>query len=209
MSARVSTIDPDSVAALLFDLGNVVIDTDFERVLRVWADLSAAPIEQIREGFQQDEAYARHERGELDFCGYCDHLRERLGVDLSDDQLFAGWNAIYVGETPGAAALLAHVSTRRPAYAFTNTNPAHQQVWQVEFADLLGHFREVYVSSDLGLRKPEPAAYRLVAGRMGCAPEGVLFLDDVVENIEGALAVGMQAVLVRSFDDVRVALAGI
>ena len=54
-----------SADALLFDLGRVVIDIDFNRAFSRWAEHARCDQKLIREGFQQDTAYKRHERGEM------------------------------------------------------------------------------------------------------------------------------------------------
>jgi putative hydrolase of the HAD superfamily len=50
-------------------------------------------------------------------------------------------------------------------------------------------------SHAVNLAKPEPAIYRHAAEGLRTAPENILFLDDRTENIEAALAIGMQAIL--------------
>jgi hypothetical protein len=103
---QMSTTDLGSVRALLFDLGGVVIDLDFDRAFRFWADRASCAPAALAQRFAFDEAYEQHERGELDASGYFSALRRRLGVRLSDDDLVAGWNEIYIGPVPGAATML-------------------------------------------------------------------------------------------------------
>jgi epoxide hydrolase-like predicted phosphatase len=55
-------------------------------------------------------------------------------------------------------------------------------------------FDAVVISGEVGLRKPEPAIYRLAAERLGVAPEGCVFVDDLAPNVRGAAAVGMVGV---------------
>jgi putative hydrolase of the HAD superfamily len=50
-------------------------------------------------------------------------------------------------------------------------------------------------SHALNLAKPEPAIYLHAAEGLHTPPANILFLDDRTENIEAALAVGMQAIL--------------
>ena len=52
-------------------------------------------------------------------------------------------------------------------------------------------------SCDVGLRKPDPAIFRLTCERLGVAPEGAVFLDDTRRHVEAARQVGLHAVLVR------------
>jgi len=86
-------------------------------------------------------------------------LRGSLGIGISDAQFLEGWNAIFTGEMPGVAAQLARAGQKLPLYAFSNTNSAHVAHFSQAYAGVLGHFREIYLSSTIGLRKPEAAAY--------------------------------------------------
>lgn len=58
-------------------------------------------------------------------------------------------------------------------------------------------FDATVISGDVGLHKPEPEIYRLGAERLGVAPEACVFVDDLRENVTGAEAVGMRAILHR------------
>jgi putative hydrolase of the HAD superfamily len=53
------------------------------------------------------------------------------------------------------------------------------------------------ISGDVGLHKPEPEIYRLGAERIGVPADRCVFVDDLRENITGAEAVGMTALLHR------------
>ena len=64
----------------------------------------------------------------------------------------------------------------------------------------------VFVSSEIGHRKPERSAFEFVARSVGVPIESILFFDDTLENVEGALAAGFQAVHVRGPADVKTAL---
>ena len=86
------------VKALLFDLGGVLIDFDFTRALRAWAAFSSLSFEELRDTFQHDLAYQRHETGEISTKDYFNSLRASLKLDAGNQQIEAGWNAIFVGE---------------------------------------------------------------------------------------------------------------
>lgn len=195
--------------ALLFDVGNVLIEIDVERILARWAAHAGTDADSLRGRFEFGADYERHERGEITSGAFFESLRDILEVDLSDAQLLDGWNAVFVGEVAGMRALVERASARLPVYAFSNTNQDHYKVWSRRYADLFDRFTSVYASCTLALRKPEAAAYRAVARAMDVAPERILFFDDSAENVAGARRVGMQAVQVGSIDDVRLALAPI
>jgi putative hydrolase of the HAD superfamily len=92
----------------------------------------------------------------------------------------------------GSVALLSNASTRL--------------LDDLRVAGLDTHFDAVVGSAGIGVMKPDPAAYRAAAERLGVAPEVCLMVDDRAENVEGARAAGMQGALFTGVDDLRAAL---
>jgi glucose-1-phosphatase len=200
---------PGSADALLFDLGRVVLDIDFGKAIACWAGHAACEPDDIVKRFVRAEAYRDHEVGKISDADYFETLRAALGLKLSDAQFLEGWNAIFTGEMPDIAPLLARAAKRLPLYVFSNTNNAHVEYFSEAYADLLGHFREIFLSSSIGLRKPDAAAYDHVVKAIGVPAPRILFFDDLAENVEGARARGLTAVQVTSSDDVARALAAL
>lgn len=198
-----------SADVLLFDLGRVVLNIDFNRVVATWAGHAGCEPSHLVGRFSPDEAWRRHERGEISDAAFFESLRASLGIDITDVQFLEGWNAIFAGEMPGIGAMLARAGARLPLYAFSNTNDAHVEHFSQHYADVLGHFREIYLSSTIGLRKPDAAAYDHVVKAIGVPASRILFFDDSAENIAGARARGLSTVHVRSPDDIATALAAL
>ncbi len=202
-------LKPGSADALLFDLGRVVIDIDFSKVMASWAGHAGCTPAELSRRFATDETFRRHETGLASDAEFFAALRNTLGVELSDAQFLEGWNAIFAGEMPGIGALLARAARRLPLYAFSNTNPPHVEHFSKAFADVLGHFTEIFLSSSIGLRKPDAAAYDHVIQAIGVPAERIVFFDDLAENIEGARSRGLTAIHVTSPDDVARALSAL
>lgn len=198
---RVSAVD-----ALLFDLGGVVMSIDWDRAFSRWAADSGRPVDVVRGRYRFDAPYERHERGEIGEREYFASLRSSLGIDLSDAQLASGWNAIFTGEITETVALLRGIQGRLPLYAFSNTNAAHQRVWSKQFENALGVFDRVFVSCEMGARKPEREAFEMISRAISVPLERILFFDDTPANVEGASAAGLQAVHVETPQDVAQAL---
>ncbi len=204
-----SSLSPGAADALLFDLGRVVIDIDFSKALSCWAAHAGCTSSDIAARFVRDEAYRRHEVGTISDAEYFASLRAALGIAISDEAFLEGWNAIFAGEMPGIAPLLARAGARMPLYAFSNTNRPHVAHFSTVYADILRHFRTVFLSSTIGLRKPDAAAYDHVIKAIGAPAGRIVFFDDLAENIEGARASGLKAVQVRSSEDVAGALVAL
>ncbi len=86
----------------------------------------------------------------------------------------------------------------------TNTYESHYQI----FKDLeaLTHFDEVYASQIMGCAKPEGAFYTYIMEREGFSPEDVFFIDDKLENVIGAKALGITAIQFFDAVELRIAL---
>jgi len=204
-----SPLCPGAADALLFDLGRVVLDIDFSKAIGCWATHAGCEPSDILARYVRGEAYHRHETGSISDEDYFGSLRASLGISITDAQFLEGWNAIFAGEMPGIAELLERAANHLPLYAFSNTNRPHVEHFSQIHADVLGHFREIYLSSTIGLRKPDQAAYDHVVGAIGFPASRILFFDDLAENIEGARACGLMAVHVTSSTDVADALAAL
>jgi putative hydrolase of the HAD superfamily len=203
-------LSPGAADALLFDLGRVVLDIDFSKVVACWAGHAGCEPAHLAGRFSwRDEFYQQHEKGEISDAEFFAALRALLGVELSDAQFLQGWNEIFAGEMPGIAPLLQRAAQRLPLYAFSNTNAAHVEHFSETYAGVLGHFREIFLSSAIGLRKPDAAAYDHVVKAIGVPASRIVFFDDLAENIEGARACGLTAVHVTSPDDVAHTLAAL
>lgn len=205
----VPSLSPGSADALLFDIGRVVLDIDFGRVMQTWAGHAGCEAGDLTARFAVNDSFKHHETGHIDDAAFFGNLRHSLGIGISDAQFLEGWNAIFTGEMPGIAPLLARAAARLPLYAFSNTNPAHVAHFSKTYADVLGHFREVYLSSSIGLRKPDTEAYHHVVSAIGVPASRIVFFDDSADNIAGARAYGLTAVHVTSPDDVASALTAL
>jgi HAD superfamily hydrolase (TIGR01509 family) len=202
-------LTPSSIDVLLFDLGRVVLDISFDTVMANWAGHAGCAPADLASRFVVDDSFKHHEIGRIDDAAFFASLRQSLGIGITDAQFLEGWNSNFTGEMPGIAPLLTSAARRMPLYAFSNTNPAHVAHFSQAYADVLGHFREVFLSSSIGLRKPDAEAYDHVVKAIGAPASRILFFDDSAANIEGARARGLCAIHVTSTDDVARALTAL
>ena len=94
-----------------------------------------------------------------------------------------------------------------PLYAITNFNQDKFRETVERFA-FLRTFRDIVVSGDERILKPDPAIYRLLLDRNGLAASSCVFIDDSEKNVRGAEAVGMKAIHFTTPQALRADLAG-
>jgi 2-haloacid dehalogenase len=102
------------------------------------------------------------------------------------------WHEMIPGDIPGTVAILEELHARKtPLYAITNWNGDTFRQTRPRFA-FLGHFRDIVVSGDERLLKPEAEIFHLLARRNGIKLQDSIFIDDSLKNVKGAEAVGMK-----------------
>lgn len=187
---------------LLLDLGGVVLGIDFHRVFHFWAQAAGVDASRFYGQWKLDEAYKEHEVGSRDFHAYTQHLGTTLNVSMSQAQWRDGWNALWTEPHRQVAALFPALKERYHLCAFSNTNAIHAESFLQRYPDVMGHFDQLYLSHEVGFRKPEADAFKQVCGLMQTDPHQVTFLDDSKENVEGARAAGLTAFLTRGEEEV-------
>ncbi|KKM75906.1 hypothetical protein LCGC14_1385520 [marine sediment metagenome] len=195
------------IQAAVFDLGGVVVDICVEATARYWAEAMQADLAEVLDPFMDDTRYQLMERGEMTMADYHAHMVRRLGGDLSFQDFVAGWNSLLRDPLPGVEGLLAELAAAVRLVALTNTNATHAARWRHTCQAELAHFERVFVSYEIGARKPEPACYRHVLDYLALPPERVAFIDDSPENVAAAEALGMRGIVAEGTDQIARRLA--
>ena len=81
-----------------------------------------------------------------------------------------------------------------PMYAITNWSADSWPHALARYPRLEEIFRDIVVSGQVRQLKPAAAIYRLLMDRNGLEPGDCIFIDDSMANVEGARAVGMDAI---------------
>ncbi len=174
--------------AIFFDLGMVLVTFDWSIAIARFGkwDIPAARVQAFLDA-PMHEAFERSALSEPEFLA---RGLAMTGFQGPPEEFVKYWNEIF---TPLAAnvQLARQLAARYPLYVISNTNPWHMRYVEAEY-EWLQIFRERFYSPPLGLRKPDPRIFEIALARANVAPADALFLDDRLENIHGAQAVGMQ-----------------
>ncbi len=122
--------------------------------------------------------------------------------------LIAAWSDRFgetiTGPVPGVHAVVEALDDRGvPLYAVTNFSADFWPPFHQRERDFFRRFRDIVVSGEVKLLKPDPAIYYLALDRFGLRPRDALFIDDRLINVEAAEAIGMRGHLFTTADDLR------
>jgi len=182
----------------IFDMGNVIIDIDFKRVLGVWSNLSGTPLAVLTERFTMGEAFQQHERGEISDQEFATRTCDELGIALSFEQFSAGWQSIFVALRPDTIAIMQSLREQgHRVVVLSNTNNLHLEHWPTHYPEVAQSADTVYLSQEMGVRKPEADIFHRVLEKEGFRADQAVFFDDIAENIAAAEALGIKGVVVK------------
>ena len=181
----------------IFDLGNVIVDIDFNRVLGAWSDLTRIPLASLKKSFHMGEAFHQHERGEISDEAFAEALCHEMALPLSYEQFSHGWQAGFVALRPEVIAIMHKLREQgHCVVVLSNTNRLHTTFWPDEYPEIHAAADKVYLSQEMGMRKPEARIYQAVLQEEGFTAADAVFFDDNVDNIEGANQLGITSILV-------------
>jgi len=182
-----------SIRAVIFDLGGVLVRTsDFGPRERL-AKQFGMTLDELMDLVFAHEAGKRAQLGEVTYEQHWEYLRQVLGLSQLELQVVQKifWEKDFV-DLELVNTLRRIRSTHHTALLSNAFSDLRQVVTErMEFADA---FDEMIISSEVHMMKPDPAIYYLAAERLNIPAEQAVFVDDVLRNVEGAQAVGMQGI---------------
>lgn len=175
--------------AVVFDVGNVLYGWDIRALYRkLIAD--PARLDWFCREVVTAEWHFQHDQGRP-FAETSAELIARFPAEAVLIRQFGPrFNETITGEVPGMAAIIAGLAARGvPMFAITNFSAEFWRVFRPA-ARLLDPVRDVIVSGEERLVKPDPAIYALALARFGLVPGEALFVDDRPENVAAGEAGG-------------------
>jgi putative hydrolase of the HAD superfamily len=181
------------IDAVVFDMDEVLCRYRIERRLALLASWSGRTPDAIHAAIWRSGFEDAAEAGAFTADAYLREFGERMGYPLSGAQWLAARRAAMEPDE-AVLAIARRLAARRPVAMFTN-NPLllKRHIAEVfpAVAEIFGE-RAIF-SAELGRRKPDPEAFRRLAGRLGVQPARVLFFDDFPDYVAGAREAGLMA----------------
>ncbi|QDV54145.1 HAD family hydrolase [Rosistilla oblonga] len=185
-----------------FDLGNVLVKFDPELACRQVGDLLECDPTTIRAAMYDSGIEELLESGQIEEPEFLDRLFSSVGRSAAGDAVLEAMSAMFRLNTPILPVVSRLVSEGVPMGILSNTCRPH---WDWIMRQNYGLLRQNYgllrligtpaaLSYEIGCMKPDPKIYHAAAELAGCAAEQILFIDDRIENVQGATACGWRAI---------------
>ncbi len=179
------------IRAVLFDLGGVILRTEHEAPRQHLAGRLGVEYDDLVRLVFESETSRKASLGlireEEHWQAVAKKLKRPAETDLLRDEFFAG-DALDHALLDFLRSTRRHTKTGLISNAWSGLR---QYIIDHQFEDAFDH---MVISAEAGVVKPDPKIYHLALEQLGVSPSEAVFVDDFIENVKGAQAVGMSAI---------------
>ncbi|MDP1678227.1 MAG: HAD-IA family hydrolase [Bacteroidota bacterium] len=191
----------NDIKIILFDLGRVLMHIDFDAFPNGLGLITKEHRSQYNQAKIQ-QSVRGYETGEMSTNEFIDSLYEIFHQNFSKEKILSAFNGIIVKDNQEIIPVVENVRRHYRIAVLSNTCASH---WEkvLRISSLIKLFPDVFTSFQLGAMKPSSIVYKKVCEMMNVEPYEVLFIDDLKENIDGAITAGMSGIVFQNIDSVK------
>ena len=203
-----SALFMEGIKNIVFDLGNVILDLDMERFEKTMKDLWGDQYEAAWQEGHERKIFQRFETGEISeetFMWHWQNLyKDLVGKSydlLTPHAIITAWNSMLDPIKPKRLEMLERLAKKYRIFLYSNTNSIHlewvnrhlKREYKITIEDFnKKYFEKAYYSHIIQYRKPHVDGFLHILDDADLVAEETLFIDDTLENIEGAQLAGMK-----------------
>ena len=184
-----------AIGYLYFDLGKVLFDFDHKIGCQQVAAISGCSAEKVNSILFESGLEDSFETGQVDASEFHKQFCEASGGAPSLTDFLDACSNIFSMNTPMMPVIGQLAAVGFPMGILSNTCSAHWGYVFTRFRFLQNNFRDYILSYESQSMKPDPKIYQDAIKTANRPANEIFFIDDKPENVEGAIAAGMDAVL--------------
>ncbi len=183
------------IKAILFDLGNVLVDFDYSIAARRIAHFCGVSHKEIPSILLDSNITSLFEEGKILPEDFFLRLKDLLGLRVSYKVFVPIWNEVFFlsAKNRSVYSLANRLRDKYTIAVLSNINILHYEYLKKHFP-IFGIFHAVFASCNMGLVKPDVKIYVKALEALGVSPQEAFYTDDRQELVKGA-----QALIINSF----------
>ncbi len=188
---------------IIFDLGAVIIDIDYNRTADAFRALGLMHFDELYSQKKQDHFFDRFEKGEMSVAEFREEVKKHLPATITDKEIDHAWNAMLIGIPKSRYTWLEEIGKKHRIFLLSNTNRIHVDAFselidrEFGIARFEALFEKTYYSCNIGMRKPDAEVFHHVLSQNKLVLNETLFIDDSIQHIEGARAIGLRVLFLE------------
>ena len=193
--------DGNSIDAVIFDLGRVLVDIDLSAVTDIFSSLTDKDPHTVAQGMIADPLMVEYNSGRIEPEDFYRKLCDKYELKVDFTQFKKLWCGIFK-PMDGMEELVRSLDGRYTLGMLSDTDPLHWGYLSSEYT-YLEIFSKPTLSFQVGCMKPAAEIYLKAAAAVGAEPSRCLYVDDLQRNVDGAKRVGMDAIQFTGVDGLK------
>lgn len=192
-------IDTKRFNTIIFDLGGVFINLDFNRAIHHFSILFNQDFTNFFSHSGQIELFNQFEKGNISPSEFRNTLRTQFNKPhITDTEIDIAWNSLLLDWPTKRMEMLKNAKNNYEIFLLSNNNAIHIEGCNKLAIEAGGemlptYFNKAYLSHELGMRKPDAEIFELIINEQNLNLNSTLFIDDSIQHIEGAKKMGINA----------------
>jgi glucose-1-phosphatase len=188
---------------IIFDLGGVLINLDYGATREAFIRLGFTDFDNVYSQAQQNGLFDALDKGTLSPAEFRDKIRTYIDRSVTDKEIDDAWNAMLLDVPAERLELLKRLKEKYRLFLLSNTNTIHVERFSAELQrvhgtpDFTPYFEKWYYSCNIGMRKPDAEIFLHVLNENNLRAEETVFIDDSVQHIVAAQALGIRTVFLE------------
>jgi len=196
---------PGPIKGVIFDYGRVLAWTQHQEPRAAWERRLGLEPGALTRAVHNEHSWIAAQRGSITIDALWQEVGTALRLTPADTTALRA--AFYAGDVLNVALVVCidHLRALGLRVGLLSNFSADLRAMLAQ-QDLLQRFDAVAISAEIGVMKPDAAAYRTVLAMLGMAAPTCVFIDDVPANVEAAQAVGIHGIVFQDNPSCLVAL---
>jgi len=176
--------------AIIFDIGRVIIPVDLTRSFEDFGKRDGLSVDQVWTALQTDAHWDDWQEGRMSPADWHKHLCEKFELSFGFREFCESWNRVLNPVTLLPDELFERLSTHCRLALLSNTDPIHVAHIEATY-DFVRHFPVRIYSCRVGASKPGSTIFHHALRELAALPEETIYIDDLRENVNAAVSLGM------------------
>lgn len=196
------------IKTIVFDLGGVLIDLNFQRALDAFAQAGLTDMAHEVQSFSREGIFMDLELGNIRTEDFFKAIQKKANDSLSLKQIADYWNLILLDIPQEKLKLVRELRKHYTVHLLSNTNEPHweyicQTCFNKDGYTVNDYFEKIFLSYEMHLAKPDKAIFEQMLQEARLNPEETLFIDDSEANCRAASALGIQVHYYKIGEDLK------
>ncbi len=193
-------LEDKKIKNIIFDLGGVILNIDYQLTSNAFKKIGFTDFDSFYSQKEQSNIFDLLETGKISSENFIAEIRKHFpSENVTDSAILEAWNAMLLNLPLQRIDLLHEVAKKYRIFLLSNTNQIHLEAFSKIITNAYGSdvlspcFEKVYLSHQIGDRKPNASCFEMVLNENQLLPEETLFIDDSIQHIKSAESCGIHA----------------